>query len=434
MTRSLSHALHVGARTTVPPPKNPPARVAEKSRLRTPPVPKKPAAAGREPGLGNHCEITGQNSSATYRAERFGVQRTACKALAWQRTPKGKSYRVLNCQRAVVDGNTAVQILQGPTAAKFGGLQTCGSVWTCAVCAEKISRYREGELAQAMRMHLCGGGFCLMVTFTHSHARGDSLAHMVSGYRAAMSSMTSWRAFKDLLLSIGFVGKVVALETTYGHDSGWHPHGHELWYIEKQLEEAELEELRLAIYRLWQKACIKHGLPAPNEKHGIAISYAESAAQYMAKANTAAKWTAAKEMTRGHSKQARGQRFAPFDLLRAMADGYQPEHMMTLFREYAYAYHGRNQLRWSRGLKARFDLVETEDEEVAAAVEAEHTVAGQIDLVDWRNRVMTQPTDRRAELLEAFEQGGMEAVTNLLGTMPIRCRYGPSWGPEKPPH
>jgi hypothetical protein len=427
MTRSLSHDLCTCARTSTPPPGNSVATVPKVA-------PTFACVPSLADGLGTNCEITGRSTeSSKRRTERYSLQRQSCKVLAWQLTPKKKPYRIHNCQRAIGHGSQGVKILEGPGGARFGGLQTCGSVWTCAVCAEKISRYREAELARAMGIHMAGGGFCLMVTFTHSHARGDSLAGMVSAYRKAMSSMTSWRPFKDLRKSLGYFGKVSALETTYGDDSGWHPHGHELWLIKAQPDEAALEKLRLSIFVQWKKACIEQGLPPPNEKHGVAISYAESAAQYMAKANTTAKWTAAKEMTRGHFKTARGQRFAPFDLLRAMADGYRPEQMQALFREYAKAYHGRRQLRWSKGLKKAFEVPEVKDEEAAELPEATHKVAGTISIPDWRNRVLMQPVDRRLELLELFEREGMQAVAGLIATMPMRCRDpAPRWAAPDP--
>lgn len=437
MDGSLSQAPYAGASTN---PLVHPYSVAaaQERRHDAIPSPAVDAPAGPEAGLGSHCEIRGQ-IPANNRAMRYSLQRSACKVLAWQTTPKGRPYRVLNCHRAAGHGSTGVQLLQGPAGAKFGGLQTCGSVWTCAVCSEKVTRRREGEIQMALAAHLRGGGFSLMVTLTHSHARGDSLAGMVAAYGAAVRSMTSWRAYKDLVKSLGYVGKIRALEVTYGDESGWHPHGHELWFIRQQLDADELEALRVAVYGLWRRACLKHGLPAPSEKHGVAISHATSAAEYMAKANRDTKrkpgegWTAGKEMTRAHSKKAKGPRFTPFDLLRAMADGYQPPRMVELFREYAHAYHGRRQLHWSAGLKAMFGIEEVDDDAAAEEVEAEHSVAGRIALVDWRTRVLTQPTDRRAELLEAFERGGMPAVDALVRSMPIRCRSASEFGLD-PPH
>lgn len=418
MTRSLSHALRIGARTTVPPPLNPAARVAKRSSSHVPRKPEKPAAAGREPGLGTHCEIRGQN-----RADRYALQTVGRKALGGIASPKGTRYRLLNCQRATRNTSLGVDILAGPKGARFGGLQTCGSVWACSVCAAKITRHRETEIQKAMDEHRAAGGHCIMVSLTHSHKKRDELAQLVAGYGKATSSMKSWRGFKKLREDLGYLGEIRALEVTWGERNGFHPHGHELWFIGKKPTQAQLDKLEADIFTEWAKACEKHGLPAPSAKHGIKVSVAWSAAEYMAKFGRDQKWGAGKELTRNHSKKGgSAERFTPFDFLRAIEVGHQPGLMTGLFREYVKAYHGRRQCRWSDGLKKHFKIDEIEDAAAAEKVEAEHKLAGRISIDDWRNRVLAQPRDRRVELLEAFEQGGMQDVATLLATMPIgRC-------------
>lgn len=392
-------------------------------------------AAAPAGGLGTPCEIRGQS-----RRDRFALQTVARSALRGEMSPTKKNFRIMNCQRAMghqSDGSkaTAVSILQGPTGARFGGLQTCGSVWLCKVCSDKITRRRECEIQHAMATYHAAGGHCIMVTLTHPHRRADALKPMVEKYAKAVRSMKSWRGFKKLRKEVGYVGEIRALEVTWGESNGFHGHGHELWFIDGKLDEHQIEALRLAIYDEWAKACTRAGLPKPSKKHGVDVAIAWSAAEYMAKFSRDQKWGAGKELTRSHSKRAttdkdEEERFTPFDFLRAIEVGHRPAEMTVLFREYAKAYHGRRQLHWSKGLKKRFGVEEVADQAAAEESEATHEVAGTISRFDWLNRVTTQPSDQRSRLLEAFEKGGMAAVATLVAAMPIRCRYGPARGSE----
>lgn len=377
-------------------------------------------SADRQGGLGTTCEIRGQT-----RQDRYALQNVARSVLMGQASPKGKAYRLLNCQRATGHDAKGVDLLQGPKGSRFGNLQTCGSVWTCAFCAAKIMRHREGEIQQAMDAHRKAGGRCVMVTLTHSHRRTDKLAPMVDGYAKAARSMKSYRAFKAIRKGIGYVGEIRALEVTWGDASGFHPHGHELWFIEGDQTMEQLEALRLAVFDQWAKACERAGLPAPSQKHGVDVSVAWSAAEYMAKFSRDQKWGAGKELTRAHSKRAgaKGERYTPFDFLRAIEVGHRPAQMTELFREYAHAYHGRRQLHWSSGLKDRFGIDDVSDEEAVEESEAAHTVAGTISLFDWRERVMKQGRDCRSAILEIHERDGMEAVHRFIAALPIGGRF-----------
>lgn len=396
------------------------------------------AAPARAAGLGKHYEITGQNEA---RKTDFFLQNLAAKLLKDAKNPKGKSYRVKQCVRAVISIDRGVDVIQGQDSrkAKYCGLQKCGSVWVCRACQRKILRIREREIKVAMERQWEAGGSCVMITFTHGHKKFDSLLSMVEKYAAAMSDMTSWREYKTLLAKCSADGRIRALETTFGWANGWHPHGHELHFLDREpLSEKECTALKKALFQLWKKACLKHGLPAPSLKYGVDVTPAFSASEYLCKFGSDQKWGAGKELTQLNSKKSKAgddERFTPMDLLRAFEKGYKADTMKMLFQEFAHAYHGRRQLHWSKGLKARFGIQEMTDAEAEAMKEEEHTKVGNIQHDDWR-RVIREANDARVQVLELVETHGFDRAVSFIASLQATTDFdflGDAGGIPSPP-
>ena len=82
--------------------------------------------------------------------------------------------------------------------ASYGGLQTCGSVWTCPVCAAKIAERRRVELLDAMELHKAQGGAVFLLTLTTPHQRGDVLAELLDQQGKALQSFLRDRKVKEV--------------------------------------------------------------------------------------------------------------------------------------------------------------------------------------------------------------------------------------------
>ena len=117
--------------------------------------------------------------------------------------------------------------VQGPPHGQLWGLQTCGSVWTCPVCAAKIAERRRVELLDAMEMHKAQGGAVSLLTLTTPHQRGDNLAVLLAQQGKALVGFLKDRAVVAVFAEMGWIGQVRALEVTHGRRSdrnnGWHP-------------------------------------------------------------------------------------------------------------------------------------------------------------------------------------------------------------------
>lgn len=344
------------------------------------------------------------------RVLRFALQSAARYILPKSRTAKCLRLRAYNA-----DGLADVQVWKSREfgTTNFRGLQTCGSVWACPVCAAKIAERRRAELVAAMAAHKAGGGLVNMLTLTTPHQRTDNLSELLGKQKKALASFWSDRSVKGVMAQMGTIGQVRALEVTHGRlspqNNGWHPHYHVLLFSGSGVDLArfdapQMRDWAVRLYLRWAACCVRVGLGEPSFEHGLKLHDGSQAAAY------AAKWGLEDEMTKGHTKKAvHGE--TPFDFLRAFLADSGDQRAAALFREFAETFKGKRQLFWSPGLKARFGLVDLTDESLAEAVEDECYQLGTIPLAQWRDVLAV---DGRANVLACAASGGWPAVLAYL--------------------
>lgn len=343
------------------------------------------------------------DSPATARAKRYLLQHIAADLLPNERVSK--------CLRWRQSKERQIQVWRSVEHKKahYKGLQVCGSVWVCPVCAAKISERRRAELCAAIATHKATGGGVLLLTLTNSHDRRDRLVDLLEGQALALTRFRGGRVSTRLFDAIGTVGMVRTLEVTHG-GNGWHPHYHILVFTRSPLSRAAVKIARDRFAQHWRDCCQASGLPLPDLEHGVDLRAGDWAARY------ASKWGLEDEMTKGHIKAGRKSK-TPWDLLRAsISDAKGDQFAEALFREYAETFKGRRQLVWSKGLKAALAVEDLSDEEIAqrADDEAEHVLTLEHD--DWL-RVCRWL--RRWEVLDRAEQGGSSAVIDLLHQLAV---------------
>ena len=139
--------------------------------------------AGLEAGpLGTNAKLraTFENPMAR-RVERFALQSVARDILPDSRTAKCLRIRAH-------DKDVQVWKSKNHKTASYGGLQTCGSVWTCPVCGAKVVERRRGEIQQAMAMHRACGGEVHLLTLTVPHTRFDVLETLLERQGKALKA------------------------------------------------------------------------------------------------------------------------------------------------------------------------------------------------------------------------------------------------------
>jgi len=359
-------------------------------------------------------EITGEDfdrSPEKAKAQRFALQSVARSLLPNSRLEKCLRWR---------QGGKQVQVLKSikHQSASYSGLQTCGSVWVCAVCAAKIAERRRGEISKAIAAHEALAGFVLLMTLTAPHQRDNNLVELLEQQATALKYFNTDRSVRNVFKEMGCIGQIRALEVTHGRlseqNNGSHPHYHILVFsglggASVRPDEAQLKDWAARLYLRWAACCERAGLGTPSYAHGLKLDDGSKAAAY------ASKWGLEDEMTKGHIKKAiHGE--TPFDLLRAVLSDASDKQAAALFIEFAAAFKGKRQLHWSAGLKKRYAIGEASDEELAAKVEDQAVLLGAITTEQWRDVLRVEG---RALLLLLAASGGWDSVTQYLYSIQI---------------
>lgn len=351
--------------------------------------------------------------------ERFSLQAAARALLPGSRTAW--------CLRRRQQGQTEVEVYQSCKhhGTFYGKLATCNHLWTCPICAAKISERRRKELSELVDAHKAAGGQVAFVTLTFSHSQAEFLIDILPKLGKALKAFKSGRAAKAIREYVDFAGTVRALEVTHGEENGWHVHVHELWFLngknhylaparedgtQAALAGFEAVSLEEYLFPLWRLACLRAGLGEPSKLRGLTVQGGDYAAHY------AGKWGMENEMTKSHVKKGRGDRHTPWDFLRLFRDGDEGEQARAgeLFQEYADAFRGQRQLVFSKGLKKLYAVEDLSDEAIAEKQEDNARLLGKLTIEQWR-RVLR--VDGRGELLKRARFFGWEGVLAYLAEL-----------------
>jgi hypothetical protein len=322
-------------------------------------------------------------------------------------------------------GKHAVKVMYAPVVrrARLADVAVCGSVWFCAVCASRITEGRRGELEQAITHHHDDGGSVYFSTLTIPHTSRDALKDFQNDFQAAEKVFRQSRFFRALKGSGLLIGTVRAAEVTHWLN-GWHYHAHILWFASRELD--VVRELRRPGYVEWARAVRGVGRSRlPDYKHGFYVAPTFGAvADYVAKYGrlpdpaTPGSWGPESEMTKGFQKLGRrvsGVRLphrSPFEILRDWGRDRNGRDA-ALYKEYAYAFRGQQQLRWSPKLKKRLEINERTDNELADSPLAPYEILlGRLFLPDWEKVVKHNVQGQLVDI--ARDTGSWDAVRAFL--------------------
>lgn len=322
-------------------------------------------------GLGNNYGLcVRDDTTETASPSKWELQETARRLLP--------GCRLDGCHRII--SNQVVKVRRDSGKAWFSGLAVCGQVWTCPVCARKIAESRRDELQGAIDKAIGQGMDVALITLTFSHSIYHRIDDLLPRLTEGLRKLKSGRAWQDLKKRYDIVGSVRALEVTHGNN-GWHPHTHEIEFFNTPLSAEQRDALRQELFVLWEAACIKVGLPLPNEEHGVDVRGATRAAQYVGK------WGFASEVSRPVAKKGWSGR-TPWQLLEDAHHG--DVQAGQLWIEFAEAFHGRRQLIWSRGLRDLLQLGELFSDDELADLESVDLEDVPVDVVELDRETWTK--------------------------------------------
>lgn len=340
------------------------------------------------------------NVSPPDEEKRLGKRRRhRLRRLSGRLLPK---WRVAACGRDHLGPN--VTLHRSDCGHHFGGLETCGSVWTCPVCAAKITEGRCAEIEAVLKAHHEAGGRAYMMTLTIPHAAMQTCQELLDTVRGVwrwVKTGSPWCRAKE---RSGYLGDVRALEVTHGAN-GWHPHLHVLVFLQPGTTDEQATYLAHWFYERWARGVEGRGY---GDCSAGAFTFKPVTEDYGA-AQYVGKWGAALELTKAHTKRSRGGR-TPWQILEDCQNGNPRD--AALFRDYAKTFKGARQLTWAGSVrKAYCPEPEAPDEALAEAPTLPET---QIATLDGKLWTYVLHYDLTADVLLAADGGGVHAVVDLL--------------------
>jgi hypothetical protein len=324
---------------------------------------------------------------------------------------QGRQHRTCHCCRRPIDADAGIEVRRSAehSTARYGNVQTCGSVWACPVCAVPVSEFRRKKLQEAVDNARSIGWRVVMLTRTVSHYACETMPDVLGLLKGALNRASAGRRASLARERFGVVGHVRSLEVTWGRN-GWHPHVHELLFIEGDYD---LAALRAEYASLWAGAVEKQGGRALHGQHGFdAVDCDRRIADYVSKWAREPDWRESHELAKAVSKKGRkGGQYTPHELLSQYTfEGNLYAGQRWL--EYALAMRGRHQLQYSRGLKKALGVEDDlTDEEVAAQKLEGAQKWAEIPLLTWRQ---VCKHEERGRLLQLAAQGDFVRFHDLL--------------------
>lgn len=365
-------------------------------------------SAKREPlvtTLNSRPPLPQGDKRAARRIARYDLQREAAELL-----PR---FRVAGCCWRPV--SSAVDVIKHPEtkSTHYGrGVMHCGSVWTCPVCAAKVTEKRRLEIKAAVDTWHARGFSVFMVTFTLQHNAAELLITILAALIKAIRQFKSGAPWQRREARYKLAGNIKSVEFTISHENGWHPHLHILFYSELAEWQLDPEAIKQDFSDRYCSILADDGRYA-SAIYGVDVKIGNQAiGEYLAKAgqDVAAKvdkhaaealgldW----EMTKQGQKQGQADgHYTPFQLLELAKAG--DDWAKAKYKEYAENTKGLQQLRWSPGLRDLLGLgQEITDEEITdGLLDTGGVTFFTFTNPEWKHARYAGGKDRRGIMLEA---------------------------------
>lgn len=252
------------------------------------------------------------------------------------------------------------------TNASLAGVQTCGSIWACPICAKRIATKRGREIAQIIDYMQEAGNVAIMVSNTARHTANDSLKAFKSKFKAAHRMFVQSKRWRDLKTKFGIEHSIKAVEGTWGVENGWHYHQHSILFLNadkvKNSSATVFDVWVIAARRLWLECLEKCGLDGIGEiafdvqaEHDVKETYLAKLGLETETANLDY------ELSSGHNKTSGGAKI--WQILQKSWEG--DSLAGELYVEWVEAMSGDQWLTMSDGLKELCGVADMSDEDAA---------------------------------------------------------------------
>jgi hypothetical protein len=255
--------------------------------------------------------------------------------------------RVCYAYRAYGQDAIVLRLNNNPSdsAASFGGLQTCGNIHACPVCASRVAREKGEYIQKAMRWGKRANKKSMMLTLTARHNRAMSLDELETKVKAAWETFTAHRSWKKLKKQLGICAWMANHEAPFG-EHGWHYHKHILLFAD--FDSLKGADVQADFAKLWIACLAIHGLDALPDRAAKITTGSAVGDTYLTKCGITVTQTNGRieyEMTASANKDSKNQ----WELLEESYYGNTGSG--ELYIEYVQHMSGKNFLTTSKGLK-----------------------------------------------------------------------------------
>jgi len=312
-------------------------------------------------GLGNDALISAkryQRSASQFKNEnKFALldfARLILQKHDVRSSKTGKEHRTRFCLASRIDATQDVGITLNDNPDKsragFSNLQTCRSICSCPVCAERLMLEHAQDVKKALIWAENEGYYPVLVSLTASHHSGMKLVDFKAQFKAAWRMFSNHRTWRDYKSKFGIEHWFANRECTreaFG-DNGWHYHMHMLVFISRgSLFNAGLpEDMGAKFTDFWLQCLDKNGLTGSREHACDVRAGAGIGADYLTKLGVTetVKGDLEYEITGGGNKGKNVWRV----LEEAMFGDIRSEY---LYLEYVQAMQGENWITTSHGFR-----------------------------------------------------------------------------------
>lgn len=266
----------------------------------------------------------------------------------------GKEHRTRFCLATRIDATQDVGITlnSDETKSRAGlvNVQTCRSICSCPVCAERLMLEHAQDVKKALIWAENTGHYPVLVSLTASHYAGMKLEDFKAQFKAAwrmFSNHRTWREYKEKFqIEHWFANRECTREAIT--DNGWHYHMHMLVFVNRDsLFNAGLpENMAEKFTDFWLNCIEKKGLTGSREHACDVRAGAGVGAEYLTKlgVNETVKGDLEYEITGGGNK---GKNVWAV-LEDAMFGDIRSEY---LYLEYVQTMQGENWITTSHGFR-----------------------------------------------------------------------------------
>jgi hypothetical protein len=314
----------------------------------------------------------------------------------------------------------------------YSGLETCGSVWVCPVCALKITYQRANHVAEVLKafqeatfieglaVHkVYALGF---LTLTTRHNIAEKCKDVKDRVLKAWRKINKSRRFVELCEKFNVVGDIRALEVKFSSRTGWHPHLH-IAYV-ANCSTGFLQWFGECVIDMW--------LSEMGEQAGREGQKYLPILNYKGISDYINKWDVADELTKAHTKvNSRGfqESYSPFSMLeyiRKMKHAGDNDNLrlfMWKYKEFAAAFKGAKQLTFSKRLIEIFNFLEIKsDEEITNEIQEGAVCELNIEYELFNKIAQNQ---LQAEILNIYQFEGIPEIIMLLMEFGVFIEYDP---------